>query len=109
MAPAQAGAQVVTQGQIGGRQAARSQYTQRETGGVDEPVEGGLLLLGVEQVHIVHQHGGPVLVKRRRVLHAGIEPAHGGALIAQGLLHGAEQMGFAAGAVAPQVGGHGGA
>ena len=87
MAPAQAGAQVVAQGQIGWRQAARRQHPLRETGGVDEPVEGGLLLLGVEQVHIVHQHGGPVLVKRRRVLHAGIEPAHGGTLIAQGLLN----------------------
>ena len=36
-----------------------------------------------------------------------VEPAYAGALLAQGLAHGLEQMGLATAGLAPQVGGHG--
>ena len=65
-----------------------------------------MLLDGVVQVDVVHQHGHPALVEFRRLGQARMQPADGAALLMKRRGNRLQQMRLAAAAVAPQVGGH---
>ena len=110
IAPAHAAAQVVAQWQVGRRQFAGGQHPALHAAGrahgVDEPVEGHVLLGIAVEVYIVQQHRRPALVKTGGVFAAGVAPADAGTLLAQGFAHRLQQVRLAAAGLAPQVGGH---
>jgi hypothetical protein len=99
VAPTQAGAQIVAQLEVSWRQTARSQHPARQAHarreGVDKPVESGVLLLRVVQMHIVHQDRHPIVVELGWVHGVGIQPSHLGALLLESVVHRLQQMGLA--------------
>jgi hypothetical protein len=79
-APAEAGAQVLAQRQVDGRQAGRGCHLRAVGGGLDEEGEGGVLARLVQVLGIVDHDQRPGLVELPGQRTAGMEPGHLAAL-----------------------------